>query len=849
MAVTKVADIRTTILVVEDEPIVALDLQLRLQRMGYDVPVVVASGEEALASAHDMPPDLVLMDINLEGQMDGIEAADRLAAQHVPVVYLTAYSNDRTLERAKITGPYGYLLKPFEERELQTTIEVAIYKHRAQEALRLAHDQLELRVAERTAELRHANESLQREIDERGRRDARRLALARVREQIWRMQARADLRKVAESVWEGLEGLGISFEQCGINVVEPESVKPGSERVVRSYDRKRQGTWRELTSADPDAAAAVLEMWQAGEVVYRSDLTAADPLGEAARMRQEYGNIRSVLDVPFSHGTLAINSAEPEAFSEDDITILQELAEALSEGFHRLDDLQQLAAERERLAVTLRSIGDSVVATDSEGRIVLMNPVAESLSGWTQGEAEGRSFAEVFRIVDERSRQVRNSPVDHVLNTDATVNPDPHTVLVARDGSERPVSTSSAPIRDDEGKTVGVVLVSRDVGVQRRMEEELLKSDKLESLGVLAGGIAHDFNNILTTIVGYLSLAKIDIDPASELYENLSEVESAADRATDLTRQLLAFAKGGAPIRKAASIADIIRDSATFTMRGSNVRCEFCLDDQLWPAEVDRGQISQVIQNLVLNADQAMPKGGHMDVRADNLVVDASNGLPLSPGRYIRITVQDQGVGISEEDVARVFDPYFTTKDTGSGLGLATAYAIARNHEGHITVASEPGKGTCFDVYLPATTAQVEQDRADARPPTYGEGRILVLDHEESIRRLAGDLLSRLGYEAECVADGSDAIAAYARARHEGRAFDAVLMDLTVPGGMGGRETGVRILEMDPDACTIVSSGYSDDPVMAAYVDYGFRGVVAKPYDIGELSRVLARVLSTRPNS
>ena len=553
--------------------------------------------------------------------------------------------------------------------------------------------------------------------------------------------------------------------------------------------------------------------------------------------------------MPFSHGTLAINSAEPGAFSGDDIIILQELAEALSEGFHRLDDLQQLAAERERLAVTLRSIGDSVVATDSEGRIVLMNPVAESLSGWTQGEAEGRSFAEVFRIVDERSRQIRDSPVDHVLNTGATVNLDLHTVLVARDGSEQPVSTSSAPIRDDEGKTVGVVLVSRDVGVQRRMEEEVLKSEKLESLGVLAGGIAHDFNNILTTIVGYLSLARIDIDPASELYENLSEVESAADRATDLTHQLLAFAKGGAPIRKAASIADIIRDSATFTMRGSNVRCDFRLDGQLWPAEVDRGQISQVIQNLVLNADQAMPTGGRMDVWAENLVVDASNGLPLSPGRYIRITVKDQGVGIGEEDVARIFDPYFTTKDTGSGLGLATAYAIARNHEGHITVASEPGKGTRFDVYLPATTAQVEQDTADARPPTYGEGRILVLDDEDSIRRLADDLLSRLGYEAECVADGSHALAAYVRARHEGRAFDAVLMDLTVPGGMGGRETVARILEVDPDACTIVCSGYSDDPVMAEYADYGFRGVVAKPYDIGELSRVLARVLSTRPNS
>ena len=835
---TTTSEIRYRILVVEDEPIVGLDLQLRLGRMGYDVPAVVASGEEAIASARKTPPDLVLMDINLEGEMDGVEAADELARQHVPVVYLTAYSNDQTLERAKITEPYGYLLKPIEERELQTTIEVAIYKHRAQEALRLAHDQLELRVAERTAELRSTNEALQREIEERGRREARRLALARVREQVWRMQAQADIRNVAEAVWESLEALEIPFLQCGINIVEQ-----GPERVVRCYDRVRDGVWRDLTRDDPRAAAAVLDIWGAGEVVYRRDLKVEDPLGEAVRIGQVYGDVRCVLDVPFSHGTLAVNAAEPSAFAEDDVAVLGELAEALSEGFRRLDDLQQLAAERERLAVILRSIGDSVVATDSEGRIALMNRVAESLAGWTQDEARGRPFSEVFQVLDERTRQVRENPVTRVLQTGAAVDLDLHTVLVARDGTERPVSTSSAPIRDDEGKTVGVVLVSRDVGTQRRMEEELLKFEKLASLGVLAGGIAHDFNNILTTIVGYLSLAKLDIESESELYENLSEVEAAADRATDLTRQLLAFAKGGAPVKKAASMAEIIHDSATFTMRGSNVRCDFHIDPELWPAEVDRSQISQVIQNLVLNADQAMPSGGRMDVRAGNVVRQTENGLPLPLGRYLRITVCDQGVGIDEADLARIFDPYFTTKETGSGLGLATAYAIVQNHEGHISVTSVPGEGTRFDVYVPATSAPVKSTSEEASEPIRGEGRILVLDDEAAIRRLVGDLLAQLGYEWECVADGHEALDAYGRARGEGRAFDAVIMDLTVPGGMGGQEAAARILELDPEARTVVCSGYSDDPIMAEFRNHGFRGVVAKPYDIGELSRVLAQVI------
>ena len=834
----RTSEIKYRILVVEDEPIVALDLQMRLGKMGYDVPFVFASGEEAVASARQTRPDLVLMDINIEGEMDGVEAADELARQHVPVVYLTAYSNDQVLQRAKITEPYGYLLKPIEERELQTTIEVAIYKHQAQEALRLAHDQLERRVAERTAELRSANEALQREIDERGRRGARRLALARVREQVWRMTAQADIRNVAEAVWESLETLEIPFLECRINVVES-----GLQPVVRSYDRGRDGVWRDLTRDDPRAAAAVLEMWEAGEVVYRRDLTVEDPLEEAKATGRIYGEVRCLLDVPFSHGTLAVNAAEPSAFADDDVAVLQELAEALSEGFRRLDDLQQLAAERERLAVTLRSIGDSVVATDSEGRIALMNRVAESLSGWTQEEAKGRPFSEVFQILDERTGKVRENPVTHVLRTGAAANLDLHTLLVARDGTERPVSTSSAPIRDDEGKTVGVVLVSRDVSTQRRIEEELLKSAKLESLGVLAGGIAHDFNNILTTVIGYLSLAKIDIEPESELFENLSEVEAAANRATDLTRQLLAFAKGGAPVKKAASMAEIIRDSATFIMRGSNVRCDFHIDPELWPAEVDRGQISQVIQNLVLNADQAMPNGGRMDVWAENLVHETEDGLPLAPGRYIRITVRDQGIGIAEEDLVRIFDPYFTTKESGSGLGLATAYAIVQNHEGHITVTSAPGEGSRFEVYVPATSVLLEGTTGDTGEPIRGEGRILVLDDEARIRQLVGDLLSRLGYDWECVADGHEALQAYRRARIEGRAFDAVIMDLTVPGGMGGQEAAARILELDPEARTIVCSGYSDDPVMAQFRDYGFRGVVAKPYDIAELSRVLAQVI------
>jgi PAS domain S-box-containing protein len=828
------------ILVVEDEPIVALDLQQRLQRMGYRVPPAVATGEEAIMAAESRAPDLVLMDINLAGEVDGVTAAERIR-QHrrVPVVYLTAYSNERTLQRAKVTEPYGYLLKPFEDRELQTTIEVALYKHETEEVLRRAHDELERRVAERTAELQEANESLQREIEERRRREHRQIALQRVREEVWRMQSGADITKILAAMWESLEGLGIPFQQCGINVVDHSADPPS----VRTFDTRQRGTWSDMGRR---GAEAVLAIWRGGEPQYRPNLDEKDLLGEKESIRAGYGQVQSVLDVPFSHGTLALNSRQPEAFSEADIAVVQELGEVLSEGFRRLEDLQQLAAERERLSVTLRSIAESVVATDADGNIVLINRVAEALTGWTQEESRGQKFTKVFRIIHEKTGQPCESPVEQALASGAGAELLSNAVLIARDGSEHLISASSAPIRDDEGKTAGVVLVLWDVAAQREMEAEQLKSEKLESLGVLAGGIAHDFNNILTTVMGYLSLSKMDIRTDSELYANLTEVEDASLRARDLTHQLLAFSKGGAPVKRTASMSELIRDSATFTTSGSNVRCDFQMAPDLWPVEVDRSQISQVIQNLVLNADQAMPQGGTLQIHAANHEVEASHGLGLKPGRYIRIAVIDHGVGIGEDSLGQIFDPYFTTKASGSGLGLVTSYASVKNHDGHITVESVLGEGTTFTVYLPASNRQlVDGSEGEGVGITQGAGRILVLDDEASIRRLVGDLLERLGYKAEFAREGAGALESYRKALSSGKRFDAVIMDLTIPGEMGGRDAVQGLLALDPSARVIVSSGYSDDPIMANYRRYGFCGVVAKPYDIGELSQVLATVTHT----
>lgn len=505
---------------------------------------------------------------------------------------------------------------------------------------------------------------------------------------------------------------------------------------------------------------------------------------------------------------------------------------------------EALAAEKERLAVTLRSIGDGVITTDTEGDVVLVNAVAEKLIGWGEAEAVGRPLDEVFHIIDEETRERCKNPVERVLESGGIVSLTNGIVLVAKDGTERIIADNGAPIRDRDGSVIGVVLVFCDVTEKRRVEEELLRTDKLESVGILAGGIAHDFNNILTAILGSISLARIYENPEDK-DRRLAEAERGCMRAKDLTQQLLTFSSGGAPIRKTASIAKILRDSAIFALRGSNVRCEFSIPDDLWHADVDAGQVNQAIHNVVINADQAMPNGGILRICAENMTIGTEHGLPLQPGAYIKVSIEDHGVGITREHLRQIFDPYFSTKQKGSGLGLAAAYSIVRKHNGHIAVESQVAVGTTLHIYFPASSEAVlaVEEEAEEKPIT-GEGRILVMDDEKHIRDIAAEMLSRIGYRVTTVIDGAEAMELYREAMESGDPFNAVIIDLTVPGGMGGKETIQKLKEIDPEVKAIVSSGYSNDPIMADFKRYGFRGVVAKPYRIRELIKTLHEVLA-----
>jgi PAS domain S-box-containing protein len=512
---------------------------------------------------------------------------------------------------------------------------------------------------------------------------------------------------------------------------------------------------------------------------------------------------------------------------------------------------QEIDAEKENLAVTLRSIGDGVITTDVQGKIIMINNAAENLTGWESKEAIGQPLKTVFNVAIDLAAQARAQKSGYRNEAQSLLLSLPeNATLVSRDGSEHVVEQVASPIRDSKNDVMGVVLVFRDITERQRNEAERRKADTLEQLGLLAGGIAHDFNNLLTAIIGNISLASLLLPPNDEMGTRLNDAKNASMRARDLAQQLLTFARGGAPIKKTASIGKLIQDTVSFSLRGTHSRSEFTFGADLWPAEIDPGQISQVVANLVVNADQAMPNGGTLRVSCDNFIYnsDTTPVIPdLQPGDYIRVKIKDEGVGIPENYLKRIFDPYFTTKAKGNGLGLATTYSIIKNHNGLITVESQVHFGSTFTLYLPAARnveLPVEPPRT-INPVITGTGRVLIVDDEEAIRALVEFTLSRLGYEVTEAETALDGVNIYREKLEAGERFDAVILDLTLPGGMGGKEALKRLIEIDPTVNAIVSSGYAMDSTMSRYQDFGFRGVIAKPYEAAELGKTVHEVIES----
>ena len=442
------------------------------------------------------------------------------------------------------------------------------------------------------------------------------------------------------------------------------------------------------------------------------------------------------------------------------------------------------------------------------------------------GEFQGRIWKKWQRVLSQRGVFQEEYPI------------------ATKHGTRRWVWEKGCGVFSDDGELMFLEGFIADITERRKAEEELQKVEKLASVGTLAGGIAHDFNNIMTGIYGNISMARelIPADDRAALF--LEQAGESMERATMLTRQLLTFARGGEPRMESVDVASLIEETVRFDLSGSSTEPVFLWQPGLWKADADRSQLQQVVSNLTLNASEAMPGGGRLEVAGENYSHLSVDDLEVNPGDYVRITFRDHGCGIPAEDLEKVFDPYFSTKDGGTGLGLATVYSVVRRHGGRITVSSDSGKGTEFTLLLPAGGSDSEDTGPEKREQSDKRSlRILVMDDEDIVCQVALSMLEHLGYEAEAFPDGESAVEAYRRSMEAGEPFDLVIMDLTVPGGLGGAEATRRILEIDPSARAIVSSGYSESPVMSSYRNYGFRGVMEKPYSLGRLKETVSSVL------
>ncbi len=527
-----------------------------------------------------------------------------------------------------------------------------------------------------------------------------------------------------------------------------------------------------------------------------------------------------------------------------------------------LDGLFRIAVvdvtERERIAaaqeeqkalmeVVVGGVMDAVVTTDEDHRIVLFNEAAAKMFRCHASSAIGQP---INGFIPERFRE------GHYMNhrqfgqaTVATRQMDVarDVILQRADGNEFSAEVTILKIEmkgwgQGKGKTLFSVVL-RDITDQCRQQEEQQRISKLNSLGVLAGGLAHNFNNLLTAILGNVFVAKLRMVPQDDpLAKNLEQAEQTCLEAKELAQQLVTFAKGGAPIKTSIAVGDLLRKSTNFALSGSSISCHFGIPEDLWPLDADPGQLWQVIQNITINARQAMPQGGHFTVKVENVALNDPSMLPspsLIPGNYVKFSFEDQGAGIEDRQIFNIFDPYYTTKPGASGLGLAIVHSIIQQHDGHISVMSEVGTGTTFTVYMPASYSTPDLRQKSFPSIKNGRGRVLVMDDEQSIRRIAEDALTYFGYEVDSVPDGQAAIDLVSQALANGKNFEVAILDLTVPGAMGGKEAIQHLRSLDPQIKAIVTSGYSDDPIMCDFQKYGFQGILIKPYEIHELATML----------
>ena len=756
------------ILVVEDEGVIGRDIQSTLRRFGYDVPVVLRRGEDALSHVQAHAPDLIIMDIRLAGGMDGIDAARRIRDERpVPVIYLTAYADEETLARARETEPYGYLLKPFTGRELRSAVETALGRHRTLRELEMSARQFE--------------DTLRRVTDGVIAADAH--------------QRVSFMNPPAEEMtgWDSNEAVG----------------KPLSEVLRLSEDVPPAGG--EANGGGPKHAGTE---WRLAVLSVRSG--ASVPVHFQVKKEGSQGQGPMVL--------LRKRAAPPADGEPEDPEIGQE-------------------GQNPHLIGIVDSISDPLFAVDAHWRVTYLNRQAAQHLDKTPGEVLGELLWEEFPETGDSEFAAELREAQKLR--------EPRFAEFYHEELSTWFEVHAYPFAD------GLLVFFQDITERKESEEQSRKRDKLESLGLLARGFAHDFNNILTVLLGHLSLTCREVGENPPALAEIDNARKAATRAQNLVQQVLTFSKGGLPIREEQDLVDLIEETLGGIDRKPGIAYVFKPAREPAVAEVDGDQIERLLLNLIRNAEQAMGgdgESGKLTITCRNVErpVETDDGeVSGELHSYVRIRVTDTGEGIPADLLPRIFEPYFSTREdvNASGIGLTVCDSIVRAHGGYLEVDSREGEGTTIRVFLPAASEPEgsdlsdESDESDESDGSETESvRILVLEDDPMIRQLVVANLGAAGHEVDTEDEGGRAVEAYRRAFEDGNPYEVVLMDLTIPHGMGGGEALEKIREFDPDVCAIVSSGYYDDPVMANFEDYGFRAVLPKPYEPSELRELVEQL-------
>ena len=755
----------TKILIVEDEAIVAEDVRNSLQSLGYEISTIVSSGDEAITKIEEDRPDLVLMDIVLKGDMDGIEAASQIHSRfNIPVVYLTAFTDNKTLERAKHTEPFGYIVKPFDDRELHTAVEMALYKYK-----------MESRLKEREGWLSTILLSIG---------DA--VIVTDVEGNIQFMN------DVACSLtgWKHEDAFGKSLVDI-FNIINEKTRKKVEDPVTKVI---REGRVVGL-------ANHTLLISRDGTEIPIDD--------SGAPVRDEKGHIIGIVLV--FHDIIERRKAENE----------------LKESEKRYRSLYEHA-----LSGLYRS-------RISDGKILLANKITADILGYESVEKLTKEFkfSEAYSI-EKRLELIK------ILEQESYVTD--FEIRVTRKDGKKIDLIISARIYPEDGYIEGAMI---DITDKKRLEAQLQQSRKMESIGTLAGGIAHDFNNLLMGIQGYTSLMLNDLHPGDDHYIKLKNIEKQVKSGAELSAQLLGFARGGKYDVKPTDINKLLKKSVEIfgrTKKEITIREKYAPD--LWIVEVDQGQIEQVLLNLFVNAWQAMPDAGDIYLETSNVVFSRSYAKPqeVKQGNYVRISITDTGIGMDEETASRVFDPFFTTtgRERGTGLGLASAYGIVKNHGGMIHVYSEVGQGSTFNIYLPAVDAKPEQiSFYDEEEVKHGrEEVILLVDDEKVILDVGEELLNALGYKVFLASGGNEAIEIYKENKDK---IDLVILDMVMPG-MSGGETYKVLKSINPNINAMLSSGYNIRGEAADIMKHRVNDFIQKPFTMTKLSHKIRNILEKK---